>query len=127
MPKFGRSSISRLDTCDHKLQDICNEAIKIYDFSVVSGHRGLEEQNKLVRDGYSQLRYPQSKHNHAPSKAVDLAPYNAILRKIDWDDNESFYYLAGVIMTIAHSKGIKLEWGGTWHTFRDFPHWQLQI
>jgi len=112
MPSFGRTSQARLKTCDNRLQVISNEAIKIYDFSVISGHRGLEEQNKLVRDGYSELRYPLSKHNDAPSKAVDLAPYNAVLRKIDWDDVEEFHYLAGIIMAIAHDKGIKLEWGG---------------
>ena len=74
MPYFGRLSTQRLSTCDERLQDICNEAIKVYDFSVLCGHRDEIEQKKLFREGKSKLEYPHSKHNSIPSLAVDIAP-----------------------------------------------------
>ena len=129
MPYFGRLSIQRLSTCDERLQAICNEAIKVYDFSVLCGHRDEIEQKKLFREGKSKLEYPHSKHNKIKSLAVDVAPW-----PIDWDDRQAFYTLAGVMFTIAHSKGIKLRWGGTWgglqdkntSSFFDLPHFEIK-
>ena len=128
MPYFGRLSTQRLSTCDERLQDICNEAIKVYDFSVLCGHRDEIEQKKLFREGKSKLEYPRSKHNKIKSLAVDIAPW-----PLDWDDRQAFYTLAGVMFTIAHSKGIKLRWGGTWgglqdkntSKFYDLGHFQI--
>ena len=127
MPVFSKISQERLSTCDPRLQEICNEAIKDFDFMVVCGHRGESDQNKAFSEGKSRLKYPDSKHNTTPSLAVDLAPLEHKDGKavIPWDDIEAFRKLAMHIMNIANNKGIPLEWGGNWIKFKDYPHFQI--
>ena len=122
MPHFGRTSLQRLDTCDRKLRIIMEEAIKVMDFSVLCGHRGKEDQNKAFADGKSQLKYPASKHNQIPSQAIDITPYPI---PDNWGEDDpkelaKFYLLAGIMLGIAHGKGIKLRWGGDWNGDNDF-------
>ena len=128
MPSFGKRSQEQLDTCDYRIRDILNEAIQLYDFSVLCGHRGKEEQNKAVREKRSKVEYPNSKHNSSPSLAVDIAPY-----PIDWKDRERFILLAGLITGIAHEKGHIIRWGGAWNglktmrknKFNDLVHFEV--
>lgn len=129
MPSFSNKSKECLLTCDPRLQTICFDAIAIMDFTVLEGHRDQETQNLLYAEGKSQLKYPYSRHNRNPSKAVDIAPY-----PIDWNNKERFYALAGVMFTIAEKYGYKLTWGGTWGGlddkniggFYDLPHFQIE-
>lgn len=128
MYKFGKKSKERLLTCDPRLQEILNEAIKIVDFSVICGHRTEEEQNRVFRERKSQLKWPQSKHNTYPSLAVDVAPY-----PIDWNDEVRFAHLIGILRGIAMMKGYELRVGIDWdkdgeirdHSFLDFPHIEI--
>lgn len=122
MPEFSKSSADKLATCDQRLQDVCNEAIKETDFTVVYGHRTREDQNLAYQTGKSRLNWPDSKHNSTPSMAVDLAPY-----PIDWNDLGRFHKLSEVIKRIAAEKNIPIEWGGDWKTFKDYPHFQLTV
>ena len=96
-------------------------AILKYDFSILQGYRGEEEQNAAYEAGNSKLKYPDSKHNSLPSRAVDCAPY-----PIDWDDTERFKEMACVILEEASVAGVKLRWGGNWKTFKDYPHFELE-
>lgn len=128
MAKFGNRSLKELQTCSKVLRLILTQAIELYDFSVLKGFRGEQEQNKAYREGKSKLQYPESKHNQTPSRAVDIAPY-----PIDWEDKKRFYYLAGLIKGIAHAEGVKIRWGGDWdrdgdfddQSFNDLPHFEL--
>jgi len=128
MPKFSQSSRNRLDTAHPYLQLVCNEVIKIFDFTVLEGHRGKKEQNDYYKRGLSKLQYPGSKHNKKPAEAVDIAPY-----PVDWADIERFYYLAGHMKGVAHKIGVGLRWGGDWDTdtevddeeFKDLIHFEL--
>lgn len=128
MPRFSNRSTLALRTCHPDLQKVFTEAIKHIDFMVLEGHRGQEAQDKAFRTGYSQVRWPNGKHNKVPSLAVDIAPY-----PIRWGDTERFVYFAGVIMGIASQMGIKLRWGGDWNQdtevrderFRDWGHFEL--
>ena len=130
MPKFGRQSQSRLDTCHKDLQLLFNEVVKGFDCSVLCGERTRDEQDKAYHEGRSKLKYPQSKHNTSPSIAVDVAPY-----PIDWDDKERFYFFAGYVKGIASQLGIKIRWGGDWdndtqvhdQSFMDLPHFELEM
>ena len=88
MPRFGTASRNKLNTCDPRLIEICEEAIKVMDFSVLCGTRSEIEQNALYDQGKTFLRYPHSKHNKSPSKAVDLVPY-----PVDWEDRDRFILL----------------------------------
>ena len=130
MPKFGSTSLERLQECDPTLQLILRWAVRYYDFTIVVGHRGEADQNAAFAAGNSKLQWPDGKHNSLPSKAVDIAPY-----PIDWEDTERFVFLAGVIMTIAHLLGVgdKIRWGDDWdrdgrmtdERFRDYGHFEV--
>lgn len=128
MYKFGKISKERLKTCDDRLQLVCNEVIKVYDFSILEGIRNKETQDKFYIEGKSKVKYPNSKHNYKPSKAVDIAPY-----PIDWEDRERFFILAGIMFGIASQLGIRLRWGGAWkgleglknNSFDDLVHFEI--
>jgi len=128
MPSFSKISKARFNTLDTKLQLILIQAIEEYDFSIIGGHRTRADQDKAYEAGRSKVQWPHSKHNHYPSKAVDIAPY-----PINWNDREGFVYLAGLIKGIAAAKGIKIRWGGDWdsdndfkdQSFHDLPHFEL--
>lgn len=128
MPSFGQKSQSILATCHPDLQDICNEVIKHYDFSVLEGHRSNSRQDELFRQGKSKLQAGESKHNNSPSLAVDIAPY-----PIDWEDTRRFYFLCGMIKQAAGELGIEVRMGCDWdgdgsfsdQSFHDLPHVEL--
>lgn len=121
MPSFGKASKSRLATLHPKIQSVLNEAIKYYNFSIVCGHRNEKDQNQAYDDRLSTKRWPNSRHNTLPSEAVDVAPY-----PIDWNNDEEFCFLAGLITGIAETMGIKLRWGGRWESLNDLPHLELE-
>ena len=128
MPKFGKRSKERLETCDNRLQLVFNEVIRYVDCSILEGHRSGERQNKLFEEGKTKVKYPNGRHNANPSRAVDVAPY-----PIDWDDRERFHLFAGFVIGVAQNMGINLRWGGDWirnfevddNNFDDFPHFEL--
>jgi len=126
--KFGARSLEKLLECDERLQKVLHEVIKIYDCSVICGHRSQAEQNMAFKSGMSKVEWPNSKHNSKPSKAVDVVPH-----PLDWNDTKSFCYMAGIIMGTAHKLGVKLRWGGDWNMnnqlkderFQDLPHFEI--
>ena len=129
MPQFSDTSRKRLLTCDSRLIALCSDAIACFDFAVVHGHRTIEEQDLLyaqgrVTDGpiVTNLRGGESIHNTYPSRAIDLAPW---VRGIDWNNEELFAEMAGVLRYVAWKRGVELEWGGHWTTFKDRPHFQV--
>ena len=129
MPKFSRKSLSKLETCDKRLQDLFLRVVKKFDCTILEGHRSKDRQNKLFDEGKSKLKYPKGKHNSLPSKAVDVAPY-----PIDWNDRERFTYFAGYVLGIAYQMGLKIRWGGDWdmdtqvkdNNFDDLPHFEIK-
>ncbi len=128
MPNFSEKSLNKLKTCHEDIQEVLKEAVKHFDFTILEGHRGAAEQDRLYSIGKSKLKFPKSRHNQLPSMAVDIAPY-----PIDWEDRERFTYLAGHIMGIGQKMGILLRWGGDWgrttdlkhNHFDDLPHFEL--
>lgn len=128
MPNFSIMSQRRLSSCDPRLQDILNEAIKQIDFTVLCGRRNQADQEDALRRGHTKLPFPKSKHNGDPSKAVDIAPY-----PINWKDTARFARLAGYIERIAFERGTHLRWGGDWdqdfetadERFVDMPHLEI--
>ena len=139
MPKFGKRSISRLETCDIRLQKVMKAAIGEFDITVLHGHRSPEEQGALYAIGRTTEldRKPvtskdgtikKSKHNFIPSKAIDVTPW-----PIDFNDTDHIRYMAGYIMGIAAQMDIKLTWGGDWsrdfdtvNNFEDLLHFQVE-
>lgn len=134
MPKFSQRSQTQLDTCHPDLQRICNEVIKVYDFSAICGHRDKPTQQIAFDSGKSKLKFPDSKHNKMPSMAIDICPW-----PINWKNVSAFKFLAGHMQMAAHMlyNGGKtthiLRWGGDWdcdndmtdQKFNDLPHFEL--
>ena len=98
------------------------EAIKLYDFSVIEGHRAQKEQDAYFESGASKVRFPHSFHNKVPSLAIDIVPY-----PIDWKNLQRFRTLAEIIKDVCEELGEEdLKWGyDKWGW--DMPHWQLEI
>lgn len=132
MPSFGSESKEKLSQVHPDLQRLFNEVIRNYDCKVTCGHREKEEQEAAVRDGYSRVHFPNSKHNHLPSLAVDVAPY-----PVDYADTKDamkrWYHFGGYVKATAERMGIKVRWGGDWdgdfdfkdQNFHDLPHFEL--
>ena len=129
MPKFSKSSLSKLETCHDDLQKVFKEVIKHVDCTIIEGHRGEERQNKLCDEGKSKVRFPNGRHNASPSRAVDVMAY-----PIDWNDRERNTLFAGYVIGLARGMGITLRWGGDWDSdfnlkenfFDDHPHFELK-
>lgn len=133
MPKFSQTSLNQLATCDERLQKIANEAIKIFDFVVVEGHRGEEAQNAAYAKGFSKLPWPLGNHNKSPSIAMDCAPF-----PIDWSSQsraiERFVFMQGIFYAVAQQLNIPIRQGIDWnrnhdmrdeHGLHDYPHIEI--
>tara|TARA_R100000900_G_scaffold53229_3_gene42526 strand:+ start:7402 stop:7845 length:444 start_codon:yes stop_codon:yes gene_type:complete len=134
MPQFSERSKQRLATCHADLQVLMAEVVKDFDCTIITGHRDRVTQNRMVEQGKSQVRWPNSRHNSEPSEAVDVAPY-----PINWQDRERFHYFAGFVMgTAARLKAEGrmthgLRWGGDWdrdtqvddNNFDDLVHYEI--
>ncbi|MUK70173.1 peptidase [Aliivibrio fischeri] len=127
MNKFSQQSATRLASCHPQLQKVFTKVLEICDCSILCGHRTEAEQNALPSSN-TQVRFPNSKHNSVPSKAVDATPY-----PYDEDDRERFSYFAGIVIGVGASMGIAIRWGGDWdkdnelkdNGFDDLMHFEL--
>lgn len=136
---FSNKSLSELRTCEHGIIVTMSRVIKHVDCTILQGYRGEGEQNRMFMEGRSELRYPMSKHNKTPSRAIDVIPYPVI-----WPDKKKrpdtfvadmnrFARFAGFVQATAISLGYELRWGGDWdrdwdltdNIFNDFPHFEL--
>lgn len=126
---FSKRSLDNLQNVDERLVRICNELIKRIDFTVIEGHRSLERQKELFDKGFSQIDgiTKKGKHNHSPSLAIDIIPYEKGHNPFDGSEKskEMFYKLYEEFDKVAKELNIKFEWGGNWKTFKDYPHFQL--
>ncbi len=115
MPKFSQSSFSKLSTCHPDLQALFYEVIKYYDCTILEGYRNQEDQEKAFSDGHSKLHFPDGKHNHQPSMAVDVSPY-----PLNFNDERLSLWFGGYVMGIAQKlkeegkMSHSLRWGGSW-------------
>ena len=125
---YSNTSLRRLKTCDPNLQRLFTEVLKEFDHSIICGFRSEEEQNEAFEAGKSKLKYPQSKHNSYPSKAIDVIPF-----PVEWEDRERMTLFAGYVLGKASAMGIKVRWGGDWdqdtevkdNSFDDLVHFEL--
>lgn len=101
------------DTLDEDLQALVTWIRdEVCDVSLLYGYRDRELQNTLFENGMSTLRYPDSKHNHQPSLAVDLQPYPRPQAEPKlWG---ALGYIAGRAIERATQMGFTIRWGGDW-------------
>ena len=146
MPSFGKRSRDNLNTAELDLQILFNIVIKYFDCSVLYGHRSTVEQFDLYKKGREYIDDKwvvvnrrkvvtncdgidvQSKHNTAPSKAVDVLPY-----PIEWGDTDRMYMFVGFVRGIATLLNLDIVTGADWdgdtqvkdQTFNDLAHFEL--
>ena len=128
MNTFSPISSARLMTCDVSLRIVFEEVLKIFDCSILCGHRDQAEQERVFAEKLSKARWLESPHNFQPSFAVDVVPH-----PVDWEDTERMAYFAGHVKGIASRLGIDLVWGRDWdadtnlndQNFNDYPHYEI--
>jgi len=136
---YGSASRQRLATCDPRIKLIMRKALALglVDISIIEGVRVKEEQNRFyyMRPQKSKVKWPYSKHNIINPKdkslAFDAGPF--INGKVSYNFNHCCY-LAGIIIALSASLGIKLRWGGNWdmdgepitdQDFQDLIHYEI--
>lgn len=128
MPSLSKRSAERLATCDPRLERLFDEAARQWEVLILEGHRGQADQDAAFAAGRSKLKFPHSKHNSVPARAVDAAP-----APLDWQDRERITLFAGYVLGLAAAQGIALRWGGDWNRnwsiadnrFDDLVHFEL--
>lgn len=70
--------------------------------------------------GLRWLRGMRSRH--LTGHAVDLAAKVGNEVRWDWP---LYHKLAAAMKRAAHEVGVQIEWGGSWKSFPDGPHFQL--
>lgn len=136
---FGERSSKNLSEADESLQRVAKRALSfgVTDFSIIEGHRTLQEQRKAYEEGKSSKDgiNKRSKHQSLPSKAIDIMPWPADVNGVNvWDDNHRWCVLAGLMYAAAAIEGVKITWGGDWDSdgnnadskFNDYPHYEVE-
>lgn len=88
------------------------------DFRIFEGHRSIDRQKKLVKDGFSKTL--KSKHLSLPSLAIDIVEF-----PWTWEG----FILTDTYKNIVNENLKKfpgIEWGGNWKNFKDLPHHEIK-
>lgn len=108
--RWSVSSAQRQAEVTPFLQEVSDAILSYMDVSFICGHRGRAEQDEAYATGKSKLRFPQSKHNKMPARAMDLKPVEA-----ESSNRRGFYFMAGFAVGYAAAKGRKLRSGADWN------------
>lgn len=119
--KYSPISLERLDSCHRDLQILFNRVLIGYDHSILCGHRGEIDQNTAFKNGYSKLKFPDSKHNSDPSMAVDALPYET--NHIDSGKTQTAFF-AGYVKATADQL---FEMGTIHHKIRCGVDWDSDM
>lgn len=121
---LGTVSKIRLSQCDTRLQQLITavaagvdsgECHLVNDITVLCGFRNEADQNAAFERGTSKLRWPHSKHNSRPARAVDIAPY-----PVNWLNTAAFKTLREYVLKKAAELKLPvrtIEW--------DLPHYEI--
>lgn len=124
--KLSKRSKQRREGVDPRLIEISDLAIQLttIDFGVpeFGGLRTPEQQDFLHREGMSKCDGYLKKSRHQTGKALDF--YAFVDSKASWD-REHLAIVAAAHLQAASMLGHKLQWGGLWGNFPDFPHLEL--
>lgn len=140
MPLTDPVGMEKLESCDPRLREVVLLVHAFHPVRVLSGLRTAEEQATAFAAGWSKLDGVTKKSKHQSGQAVDLAPVPVL-----WPDEQGilaveaehrlkrFHVMAGVVLGVAHARGVNLRWGGDWdedwvyndQTFHDLPHFEI--
>lgn len=119
-------SLQRLVGVHPELVRVVRAAIAITktDFSVVEGVRDPQKQLEYFRAGKSRTM----KSKHLTGHAVDLMPWGDFDGDGDFEGSwelAMFYPINDAMQEAARACGVKVTWGGSWSTFIDAPHFEI--
>ena len=121
--QLSDTSTARLLGVDPRIIKVIDRALKIslIDFGVASGRRSAKEQNELYISGASNCDGYKLLSNHQSGRAVDLYAYE---HKALWSKAD-LSLVACAMLESAAALGVPLQWGGTWRSFPDYPHFEI--
>lgn len=126
MFEFSQKSKDRRKGVDQRLIQISDLALEIsnIDFGIPGdgGFRSPKRQKELFDLGKSKCDGTIRKSKHQSGKALDFYAY--VNGKASWE-KEHLAIVAAAHLQAASQLGYKLEWGGNWNSWQDFPHIQL--
>lgn len=96
-------------------------------FQVIQGLRTEAQEQTAVCTGHSTTMHSRHLPNaNGVACAVDVAAVvNGHITFAPGDEARVYGHLAVEIKAAAAQLHIPIEWGGDWHTFKDFGHFQL--
>lgn len=117
---FGAASALKLSKVHPDLQKVFKAAISDapFDFSITCGLRTKEEQKKLFDEGKSKTMNSR----HLTGNAVDVCVI--VDGKASWAF-EHYSKLSEHVLKTAKGLGVPMVWGGSWESFKDGPHFEL--
>lgn len=99
-----------------------------YEYKAISGNRSWEEQAKIYAQGrtlpgkiVTNAKPGYSNHNYGIAVDMGVFKNGKYLDESKPSESEAFHRTAA---TIAEKYGI--EWGGSWKTFKDYPHFEYK-
>jgi len=136
--KFSQRSLNNLKGVHPDLVRVMNEAIKDtpIDFTITEGVRTVQRQQELYAQGrtkpgpvVTQVDGVKKKSNHQPKSdgyghAVDLYPY--FNGSVQVNAVNELKTIARHVVSVGMRLGIPVEWGGSWTSFKDYPHFELK-
>lgn len=128
MYKFSKRSLNNLANVHPDLAEVFHRVIECtpYDFVITEGLRSKETQAKYVKEGKSKtMNSKHLKQADGYSHALDIAVYDE-WDMITWVPD---YYEAvnDIVQIIADEMNVKITWGGNWRSFKDCPHFQIEV
>lgn len=119
--EFSAKSQSKLEGVDPRLVQTAILALQLspVDFGITEGLRTLERQKQLVKAGASKTL----KSKHLEGKAIDVVAYLDGEVRWDWPLYEK---IAKAFKQASDELGYKVTWGGSWATFKDGCHFQIE-
>ncbi len=122
MSKFilGKRSTDNLVGVHPDLMRVVKRALELspVDFTVIEGLRTKERQAELLKQGFTRTMNSR----HIIGQAVDIVPL-----PVDWNNPKPFGLVAEAMKKAADELGVEITWGGSWKTFKDLPHYQIEV
>ena len=136
--KFSQRSKTNLLGVHPDLVRVMNEAIEDtpVDFTITDGVRSVEQQKALYAQGRTKPGVivtnadgVKKKSNHQAKGdgygyAVDLYPY--LNGKVDVNAVKELKVIAAHILATAGRLDVPVEWGGSWTSLKDLPHFKIK-
>ena len=126
--KLGSNSLINREGIDPRLIKISDLAITIsnVDFGIPStgGLRTTKDQVALFTSGVSKCDGRIKKSYHQTGRAIDVYAYIAG-EGASWNKLQ-LSLVAAAMLQAASQLGYKLEWGGNWSDWQDYPHFEIK-